>query len=65
MTEETDPPAQAEGGTDAAVPVTDRIVDRWVTECIHNSPVSRDTDGFNHFQTAVADLKRRLAQGAV
>lgn len=33
----------------------------WVTDCIHNSPLARDTDGLNHLITAaLPELERRL-----
>ena len=37
----------------------------WVQDCIHNSPVSRDTDAVNHLTTnALPELFRRLLTGA-
>lgn len=40
---------------------TDEIIDQWFSDTIPNSPVSRDTEGFNHVRSALADLKKRLA----
>jgi hypothetical protein len=41
------------------------LLDRWVSECIHNSPVSRDTEAVNHLIiNALPELLRRLLTGA-
>ena len=36
-------------------------IDLWFVETMHNSPVSRATDIFNHVRASVAALKQRLA----
>jgi hypothetical protein len=38
----------------------DDEIERWFTEAIHNSPVSRATEIYNHVREAVAQLKPRL-----
>lgn len=39
----------------------DAVISQWETDCVHNSPASRDTAGFNHLQTtAIPELRRRL-----
>jgi hypothetical protein len=37
------------------------LVEAWFVESLHNSPVSRATDIFNHVRVAVDALKLRLA----
>jgi hypothetical protein len=37
------------------------LVEAWFVESLHNSPVSRATDIFNHIRVAVDALKPRLA----
>jgi hypothetical protein len=36
-------------------------IESWFVETIHNSPVSRATEIFNHVRVAVDVLKKRLA----
>lgn len=38
----------------------DKTVDAWFNEKICNSPVSRDTEAYNHIAAAKEDLKKRL-----
>nr|WP_294564481.1 hypothetical protein [uncultured Rhodopila sp.] len=59
-------PAQLPAAPIAAAPdPLNAIFDAWVLEQIHNSPVSRDTESFNHLITsALPDLRRRIQQGA-
>ncbi len=54
MTDETAPQAAA-----LAQKIEDEI-ERWFAETIHNSPVSRATEIYNHVREAVAQLKPRL-----
>jgi hypothetical protein len=42
------------------IPV-DAVIDQWFIDCIHNSPVSRQTEIFNHCAAAKEELKRRIA----
>ena len=37
-----------------------QVIDRWVAECIHNSPVSNATAAYNHLSQALVELKRRI-----
>ena len=37
-------------------------IERWFVERMHNSPVSRDTEIYNHVRAAVDDLKIRIAR---
>ncbi|MFZ5658768.1 MAG: hypothetical protein ACOY5C_02800 [Pseudomonadota bacterium] len=46
--------------TAAPQPTAAQIVDRWFQDQIHNSPVSRHTEAYNHVAQAVAELKKRL-----
>jgi hypothetical protein len=36
-------------------------IENWFVETIHNSPVSRATEIFNHVRASVDALKQRLA----
>lgn len=40
----------------------EKAVDGWFNEKICNSPVSRDTEVYNHIAAAKEDLKKRLQQ---
>jgi hypothetical protein len=40
----------------------DKAVDNWFNENICNSPVSRDTEVYNHIVTAKEALKKRLQE---
>lgn len=42
---------------------TDEIVEKWWMDFIHNSPVSRDTEVWNHLYQAKNELKKRLRGG--
>jgi hypothetical protein len=45
----------------AAVDPADAVFNQWILDCICNSPVSRDTEGYNHLATiALPELRRRL-----
>lgn len=52
--------------TTAAAPVKDAaaardaLIEQWFVESIHDSPVSRHTEVYNHVRKAVDDLKQRL-----
>lgn len=46
----------------ALPPDTSARIDAWFVDLIHNSPVSRDTEVFNHVRRAVDELKRRLTE---
>ena len=36
---------------------------QWVSDCVHNSPLARDTDAYNHLvQTALPELARRIQE---
>ncbi|HWK45127.1 MAG TPA: hypothetical protein VNT30_10415 [Stellaceae bacterium] len=37
-------------------------IDAWFVDRIHDSPVARSTEAFNHLRNALADLKRRIIQ---
>ena len=37
-------------------------IERWFVERMHNSPVSRDTEIYNHVRAAVDDLTIRIAR---
>jgi hypothetical protein len=37
-----------------------RAVDEWVREQLGNSPVSRDTEAWNHVQKVIPDLVNRI-----
>ncbi len=39
-------------------------IDAWFADHIHNSPVSRATDAFNHLLSVLPHLKAKLAQEA-
>ena len=39
---------------------TDKAVDEWIYEQIFNSPISRNTDAFNHLQSVIQALKDKL-----
>ncbi len=39
------------------------LIDQWVMERIHNSPVALVTAAYNHLITALDDLKHRLQKG--
>lgn len=61
MSEEVEAPETPEPEPPIADPhPVDALVDLWMHECIHNSPVSAQTEVYNHLQGAVAELKRRL-----
>ena len=66
MTEEIEPgvpaPEQAPASETSAISPLDAAIEAWFVEQIHNSPVSRATDAFNHVRSAVDDLKTRLAR---
>jgi hypothetical protein len=54
MSEQQDPP-------DAVHPV-ERVVEEWFRNAIHDSPVARSTEAFNHLRQALGDLKRRIIE---
>jgi hypothetical protein len=61
---EADAIAQAEAAADRRVKSLEATFDQWVNDCVHNSPASRDTAGFNHLHaTALPELRRRLLKG--
>lgn len=63
MDEELKKPATITDMPTAAEPSrADRVVEDWFLENIHNSPVSRNTEAFNHLRAALDDLKRRLSK---
>ncbi len=37
------------------------LIERWFVETMHNSPVSRASEIFNHVRASVDTLKQRLA----
>lgn len=37
------------------------VVDQWLREVIHGSPVARNTEAYNHLVDSLPDLKARLA----
>lgn len=39
-----------------------QVIDRWVADCIHNSPVSYATDAYNHLTKALVELKQRITK---
>lgn len=43
-----------------ARPTRDEIIEKWFVERIHDSPVSRHTEVYNHVRAAVDDLKKML-----
>jgi hypothetical protein len=48
---------------DAPAPITDAVddmVDLWIFDQIHNSPVSRDTEAYNYLREALEVLKQRI-----
>lgn len=72
--ENDDLPAATDAEAAVAVPATDPVrvsriaglVDRWVQDLVHNSPVSRETEAMNHLTvTAVPELKRRLTEASL
>lgn len=38
------------------------VIDQWVADCIHNSPVSYATDAYNHLTKALVELKQRITK---
>ena len=41
----------------------DLLLNQWMQDCIHGSPVAQDTPSFNHLSTAaLPELKRRLQE---
>ncbi len=50
---------------EAASPARSReaeIVQKWVGDCVNNTPIARDTEGYNHLVTsALPELLRRLS----
>jgi hypothetical protein len=40
--------------------IVEQEIERWFVESIHNSPVSRATEIYNHLREAVDQLKPRL-----
>jgi hypothetical protein len=68
MPPETSQPAP-EMGAESALPdpaaaraaQIERLLAQWTIDCIHNSPVARVTDAFNHLTTsALPELGRRI-----
>jgi hypothetical protein len=58
MSEQQDPPDAVHS---AERPV-ERIIEEWFRRTIHDSPVARSTEAFNHLRQALGDLKRRIIE---
>ena len=59
------PPEPIAEAAQAVEEVPDRIdtaIRAWVSEHIHNSPVSRDTDAFNHLVSVLPHLAAKLKE---
>lgn len=54
---------EAEAAPAAAPSQLEAAIDAWVVEHIHNSPVARATEAYNHLISVIPDLKKRLAAG--
>lgn len=39
---------------------TDKLIDEWFIQNFQDSPVSRDTETYNHVHRAVTNLKKRF-----
>lgn len=46
---------------DRRVSEVEALIERWFVETMHNSPVSRASEIFNHARASVDALKQRLA----
>jgi hypothetical protein len=53
---------QQTGDPPELVHQADRIVEEWFLRTIHDSPVARSTEAFNHLRQALGDLKRRIIE---
>lgn len=42
--------------------LTPEAIEAWFVEFIHNSPISRDSEVYNHARKAVDELKKRAQQ---
>lgn len=51
--------AEKSAGQDGLTP---EAIEAWFVEFIHNSPISRDSEAFNHARKAVNVLKERAKQ---
>lgn len=63
---DTDTKGPAEGDLDtgaAFVAHLDSVFEAWIRECIHNSPLSRETVSYNHLLEVLPDLKSRILGG--
>ena len=58
--EAPEPVVESVPEVDPRIAVISATVDQWMVDCIHSSPVSRDTASINHLIAALPELKRRI-----
>lgn len=56
-------PSTAPNPAPASAPApahSDSVVDAWVAEHIHGSPIAQETNAWNHFMSVIERLKEKL-----
>ena len=58
----TPEPAPTPAAVDLEYARFERAADRWVNQFIHNSPVARSTEAYNHVRSVLPELYKLLKQ---
>lgn len=62
MTSPTDPAPKPEAKPVSAADRIDEIIRDWVADHIFDTPVSRNTEAYNHLVSVLPHLKAKLAK---